>query len=125
MDIPLPNWVDKDAWLGFVAMRKAMGKTVPFTTRAATLVLKELIALKAQGYDPNACLDQSTMKGWRGVFATPHKAVSGSVQQGNSWLEEQERHRQALEDPETRQKVSAARDAALEKLKNMKLRRVA
>lgn len=123
--IPLPTFIDPDAWAGFCEMRKKMGKSVPFTQRAATLILKELIMLKAQGYDPNACLDQSTMKGWRGVFATPHKAVSGSVQQGNSWLEEQERHRQALEDPEKAQKVSAAKKEALEKLRNMRLRRVA
>lgn len=121
--IPLPPYIDPEAWAGFCEMRKKMGKTVPFTARAATLILKELQALKAQGYDPNACLDQSTMKGWRGVFATPHKAVSGSVQQGNSWLEEQERHRQALEDPEARQRNKAAMQEALAKIKN--IRRVA
>jgi hypothetical protein len=123
--IPIPPYIDPEAWAGFVTMRKAMGKTVPFTVRAATLILKELQLLKAQGYDPNACLDQSTMKGWRGVFATPHKAVTGSVQQGNTWLEEQERHRQALEDPEAKQKVSAAKAEALAKLQQLRIRRVA
>lgn len=123
--IPLPPFIDREAWDGFCDMRKRMGKSVPFTPRAATLVLKELLKLKAQGYDPNECLDQSTMKGWRGVFATAHKAATGSVQQGNSWLEEQERHRQALEDPEAKAKNEAAKREAMEKLKSMRLRRVA
>lgn len=49
-------------------MRKKM-RNIPFTERAQRLTINELERLRAQGYDPAAVLDQSTQRGWRGVFA--------------------------------------------------------
>lgn len=60
-------------------------KRIPFTGRAAMLVLKELYALKAAGHDPNACLDQSTVNGWRDVFPPRHKDMQ-SVNKGDDAL---------------------------------------
>ncbi len=60
-------------------------KRIPFTGRAAMLVLKELYALKAAGHDPNACLDQSTVNGWRDVFPPRHKDIQ-KVNQPDSAL---------------------------------------
>lgn len=40
----------------------------PLTARAISLTINELERLRDQGFDPNACLDQSTQRGWRGVF---------------------------------------------------------
>lgn len=54
-------------------MRKAI-KKAPFTARAEMLILKELYKLKEQGQDPNACLDQSTLNGWRDVYPVKDKA---------------------------------------------------
>lgn len=64
---PLPEWVDPKAWGGFVEMRSKMKH--PLTDRAKELTIADLEALRAQGQDPNACLDQSVRRGWRGVFA--------------------------------------------------------
>lgn len=54
-------------------MRKASKR--PFTDRAASMVLKELAKLQAAGYDPNACLDQSTLHGWLDVWPTKDKVI--------------------------------------------------
>lgn len=63
----LPDWLPLDAWAGFCEMRRAM-KRVPFTERAMRLTIRELERLRMEGYDPAAVLDQSTQRGWRGVF---------------------------------------------------------
>jgi len=73
--IPLPAYIDKEAWDGFCEMRKASGRTRPFTTRAATLILFELQRLKDSGQDPNACLDQSTRHGWADVYPLKDKGM--------------------------------------------------
>lgn len=70
----LPAWVDPAAWAGFVEMR-AKSKHPLNTARARDGILADLAALRAQGQDPNACLDQSTKRGWRGVFG-----VKGDMQ---------------------------------------------
>lgn len=70
----LPNWIDREAWDGFVAMRRAM-KKVPFTARAEALVVKELYKIKAAGHCPNAALDQSTLNGWRDVYVPKDKSI--------------------------------------------------
>lgn len=62
-----PDSVDREAWLGFVAMRAKQRH--PLTPRAAKLVIAELEKLRAKGHDPTAVLDQSTRNGWRDVFA--------------------------------------------------------
>ena len=64
-----PEWMlpYMEQWAGFVEMRKAM-KRVPFTDRAAKITINELAKLRDEGCDPGAVLDQSTQRGWRGVF---------------------------------------------------------
>jgi hypothetical protein len=62
----LPDWVDLEAWAGFVTMRKAI--KAPLTDRAATLTINKLKQLREEGYDPNEALDQSTQRCWRGIF---------------------------------------------------------
>lgn len=71
--IPLPGYVDKDAWEGFVEMRRKI--KAPLTVRAATLILFELQRIKDAGHDPNASLDQSTMKCWRDVWPLKDKEI--------------------------------------------------
>ena len=77
--IPLPAYVDPDAWAGFVEMRRAMGKTKPFTTRAATLILYQLQRIKDAGHCPNAALDQSTLRGWADVWPAKEKQIDRAV----------------------------------------------
>ena len=61
-----PDWLPKDAWKDFVAMRRRA--RAPFTDRAAQMILSELGKLRDQGHDPVAALNRSTMNGWKGVF---------------------------------------------------------
>ena len=102
--IPLPAYIDPEAWSGFVEMRRAMPKTKPFTDRAAKLILYELQRIKDAGHDPNAALDQSTLRGWADVWPAkvkdielaPGQAVAASA----AYLAEQtERSRQAVAPP--------------------------
>jgi hypothetical protein len=87
MNLPLPGYIDPEAWAGFVEMRKASGRTRPFTTRAATLILFELQRLKDAGHDPNAALDQSTRMGWADVYAPKAKDIQRAATAGTGELE--------------------------------------
>ena len=73
--IPLPSWVDPEAWAGFCEMRRKMPKSRPFTDRAAVLILKELQRIKDAGHCPNAALDQSTLRGWADVWPLKDKEI--------------------------------------------------
>jgi len=72
-DTPLPAWIDRDAWEGFVEFRRRQERQsrgrIAWTSRAELLVLKELFRLHAQGHDVNASLDQSVRIGWTDVYA--------------------------------------------------------
>ena len=64
--VALPDWLPADAWAGFAEMRRKARK--PLTERAMALAVKKLEALAAEGHDPGAVLDQSTMNNWQGLF---------------------------------------------------------
>lgn len=68
----LPEWINADSWSSYEEMRKEK-KKVP-TDRARRLVVKELEKLKAQGHDPNECLNQSTRNGWTDVYPIKSKS---------------------------------------------------
>lgn len=75
-DYPLPEWVDTDAWKGWLEVRKKM--RAPLTGRAVELAIATLIKLKSNGEDPTEVLNQSTINGWRGLFTTQRaSAASG------------------------------------------------
>ena len=69
----LPDWMEryKDEWAGFCEMRLEMARKhkAPWTERAMKITIKEVGRLMMEGYDPGEVLDQSTQRGWRGVFA--------------------------------------------------------
>lgn len=71
----LPQYIDSETWAAFIEMRKAH-KKVPFTDYAQKLILKELMKFHSEGYDANNSLEQSIMKGWRGVFRGELRAVT-------------------------------------------------
>lgn len=71
--IPLPAYIDPDAWAGFCDMRKACKK--PLTLRAAKMILAELQRIKDAGHDANAALDQSTNHCWADVYVPQSKAI--------------------------------------------------
>lgn len=66
-EVAIPPWISADSWAAFVEMRKKL--RVPLTERGAELTVAALDRLRGQGEDPNACLDQSVSRGYRGVFA--------------------------------------------------------
>jgi hypothetical protein len=80
MSTPLPAWIDREAWSGFVEFRKrqerlSRGK-IAWTARAEMLVLKEAYKLHDLGHDVNASLDQSVTCGWTSLFEPKDKAFT-------------------------------------------------
>lgn len=65
--ITLPDWIPADAWAGYVEMRVAIKKPLK-TERAINLAINTLDRLRADGNDPAAVLDQSTLNSWQGLF---------------------------------------------------------
>jgi hypothetical protein len=65
--VALPDWLPKEPWDGWLEVRKK--NRAPNTPRALRLAITELARLKAAGEDVTAVLEQSTLRGWRGVFA--------------------------------------------------------
>jgi hypothetical protein len=63
----LPSWVPLEAWQRFNDMRTAKSKKA-WTNGAKTLTIKTLEKLTADPREATAIMDQSTMKGWAGIF---------------------------------------------------------
>jgi hypothetical protein len=115
--LPLPAWVDHDAWAGFVEMRKAMPKSRPFTLRAATLILKELQRIKDAGHCPNAALDQSTMRGWSDVWPAKEKAIQRAGKAPSDWdVYQAEQRTHVPLDREAAAKAAAMAKAAIRRV---------
>ena len=72
--VALPDWLPKEQWQGWLEMRSR--SRAPNTERALKLALADLEKLRAEGHDPASVLDQSTKRGWRGLF--PVKQVAGT-----------------------------------------------
>lgn len=64
--IEIPDWIPRESWDGWQAMRR--GKGAKTEGRAITLAIGELEKLRRDGHDPGAVLDQSTLKNWTGLF---------------------------------------------------------
>jgi hypothetical protein len=72
--IQIPPYIDPDAWAGFVDMRKKMKWVL--TDRAVEIILRKLQDIAARGGDPNAALDQSVERCYRGVFEARTETVN-------------------------------------------------
>jgi|SRR6516164_2474644 hypothetical protein len=125
MNMPLPRYINPEVWQAFCEMRKKMGKSRPFTEFAAVLILKKLGELKDNGFDPNACLEQSIERGWAGVFQAPSKAIVAQSLIKNDWLQEQAAYDAQLSEPDQRARSNEARAKAMDVVKQFKPRRVA
>jgi hypothetical protein len=62
----LPDWLPVEPWEAFVEMRKKI--KAPLTEYAKKQCFKQLEMLRTRGHPPELVLNQSVMKGWRGVF---------------------------------------------------------
>lgn len=78
--VALPDWLPVDAWEAWLEVRAK--NRAPNTPRALRLAITELAKLKAAGEDVQAVLEQSTMRGWRGIFAVKDKAASARNESG-------------------------------------------
>lgn len=87
-DYPTPEWVPRDAWLGWLEVRHK--KKAPATDRALRTAMNTLTDLRDQGEDPAAVLDQSTGRGWTGLFTTNRGTVH-AISGGNRRESEAER----------------------------------
>jgi hypothetical protein len=80
--IEAPDWLPGESWAAFVEHRKAM--RAPMTDQAQRLAVAKLGQLREQGHEPGQVIEQSIMRGWRGLFpvesqgkttgAQPHEA---------------------------------------------------
>ena len=77
----IPTWLDGESWAGWCEMRFRM-KRVPFTERAQRIAIKQLEAWHAEGYDCAYILDESTLKGWRGLFVNERTPRATSIKNG-------------------------------------------
>lgn len=64
--IALPDWLPQEPWQAWLETRRRM--KAPNTDRALKLAIGDLEKLRAEGQDPGGILDQSTKRGWRGLF---------------------------------------------------------
>lgn len=62
----VPEWLNAKTVSDFVDHRKAVKK--PMTQIALTRLIAKLDDFRTRGIDPNACLDESIVNGWQGVF---------------------------------------------------------
>lgn len=122
IDFPPFLNLDRDLWRDFVAMRKKKGQRAPLTERAASIALRILLKLETEGYSPNACLEQTILNGWSGIFPTKDKPPPKPAPDGkprvlllNNFLVDLAEHKAKLADPEVAAKVREARLAAMAK----------
>lgn len=106
----LPDWLDREAWQGYVEMRKAKGKRAPFTAAAQKLTLRKLTDMRARGLNPTHSLEDATEAGWSSVFDPKPRAAPGKPAatvspftaerqaQGAAWMG---RHARRPADPDT------------------------
>ena len=76
----LPDWIDADAWGGFVEMRHRIKK--PLTSRACKLAFEKLAVMRDGGQSVTAILDQSTSNCWAGLFEVKDKINGKASGQG-------------------------------------------
>lgn len=72
IEFDLPDWIDRDAWDGYTAMRKLIKK--PMTERAMTLAVAKLVKLDALGHSAADVLNQSTLNSWQGLLEVKDNA---------------------------------------------------
>lgn len=63
-----PDWLPKDAWDAYIAMRKSMGKKYVATEYAQKLLIKKLEGWRNEGQDVEEIINQSIERSWTGLF---------------------------------------------------------
>jgi hypothetical protein len=73
--LPDPDWLPKGAWNAWEEMRLARGK--PLTPRARVIAIRKLDELRATGHDPQAILEEATLKQWFDLSPSTYGADVG------------------------------------------------
>ncbi len=76
----VPGWVPDTEWKAFLEVRKR--KRAPNTGRALQLIIGKLDRLRSDGQEVSDILDQSTERGWTGVFPVKQSAAKPSRHTG-------------------------------------------
>lgn len=116
--IPLPTWIDPEAWAEFVDMRKRLKK--PLTQRAAERQLFRLFELKNAGHDPNASLVQSADHYWQDLYPPRDMAIEPkpgvkAISESEARRKREAEHANASQSPEAHE----ARRRAMEALRKV------
>ena len=64
--IEIPDWIPKDDWNDFLAMRKAIRK--PMTVRAVNMMVTKLGQMKSKGFNVSDVLQRSILNNWSDVY---------------------------------------------------------
>lgn len=73
--IELPDWLDREDWVSWIADRKVRKK--PVTQEAAKRQLQQLAAYLAEGHQPGAVIANSIAGGYQGLFPPRTQARPG------------------------------------------------
>jgi phage replication O-like protein O len=74
----VPGWLNAKTVEDFIDHRRAIKK--PMTQVALTRLINKLDNFRVQGIDPVACLDESIVNGWQGVFPPKQGANRATAQ---------------------------------------------
>lgn len=64
----IPDWMPKEPWEAYIAMRKQMGKKYIATDYAQKLLINKLDGWRKEGQDVTAIIHQSIENSWQGLF---------------------------------------------------------
>jgi hypothetical protein len=91
--IPLPAYVDQEAWQGLMEVRAKL--KAPNTAYAQKLLLYEVQRIKDAGHDANEAIKQSVLKGWKDVYCPKDKPIEPAkrqeAEQTQAWIAEHRR----------------------------------
>lgn len=84
-NIEFPDWWPKPQWEAFAEMRRSRRATL--TPGAIQIAIRDMTKWRDEGQDPSAIIEQSTLKGYRGLFpvkrdgsvSPPAAVASGGV----------------------------------------------
>lgn len=111
--IPLPTWIDPEAWAEFCDMRKRLKK--PLTERAAHRQLFRLYQLRDAGHDPNASLVQSADHYWLDCYEPREVKIEPkpgrSVSESEARRKREDEHARASQSPQAHEARRKAMEA--------------
>jgi len=76
--IELPEWLAFADWDMWCEHREAKHKDAPWTRPAAIVSIRKLTALREQGHDPKACIEEAVLRGWTGLFPVKGDAAQAA-----------------------------------------------